>query len=83
MLFSAVRIKRKIHVSNTHQNRTFCQLHCKSREIKTYNLLHVVQCFGVHVCSVLYVVWEDHPGHSQKKLDDMCRENCASKGLFI
>ena len=54
MLFSAVRIKKKIHVSNTHQNCTFCQLHCKSREIKKYNLLHVVQCFGVHVCSVLF-----------------------------
>ena len=51
--------------------------------LKKYNLLHVVQCFGVHVCSVLYVVWEDHPGHTQKKVDDMCRENCASKGLFI
>ena len=47
---------------------------CKSREIKKYNLLHVVQCFGVHGCSVLYVVWADHPGHSQKKKLMICAE---------
>ena len=55
-----------------------------SLEIKKYNLLHVVQCFGVHECSVLFRgLCGPSRSQSEKKVDDMCRENCASKGLFI
>ena len=62
----------------TH-TRSILSAYTASVTRQEYNLLHEVQCFGVHVCSVLYVVWADHRGHSQKSVDEIRRENCGSK----